>query len=349
MVTANDGKGRYVPPYLHVRADVRAALERGEPVVALESTLIAHGLPRPENLLLAREVEAIVRREGAIPATIGVIDGAAVIGLDAAQLERIAISPDIPKLSARDLPLALAMGRDGATTVAGTAFLAARAGIRVLATGGLGGVHRGARESWDESSDLATLSRTPITVVCAGVKSILDVGATLERLETLNVAVVGFRTRRFPGFYLADSGYALDWQVESEDEVAAIMAAQEALRLDQGRTTTADPSVIRPWSNALGGALGALVVANPLPVDEQLDPALHDRALAEGLAEVERRGIRGKAVTPFLLDHFRAATGGESVRVNQQIIRHNARLAARIACAWSRRLQSAGPHPRRGG
>jgi pseudouridine-5'-phosphate glycosidase len=346
MVTENDGEGRHVPPYLHVRADVRAALERGEPVVALESTLIAHGLPRPENLLLAREVEAIVHGEGATPATIGVIGGTAVIGLDAAQLERMATSPEIPKLSVRDLPVALAMGRDGATTVAGTAALAAGAGIRVLATGGLGGVHRGARESWDESSDLTTLSRTPITVVCAGVKSILDAGATLERLETLNVAVVGFRTQRFPGFYLADSGCTLDWQVESEDEIAAIMAAQEALRLDEGRRTKdGSASVRHPPCFVLGGAAGALVVANPIPVEEQLDPALHDRALAEGLAEVERRGIRGKAVTPFLLDYFRAATGGESVRVNQQIIRHNARLAARIACAWSRRLQSASPPP----
>jgi pseudouridine-5'-phosphate glycosidase len=197
--------------------------------VALESTLIAHGLPRPDNLDLAREVEAIVCAEGAVPATIGVAGGVATVGLDAGQLERIATAPDMAKLSVRDLPLAMAQGADGATTVAATSFLAARAGIRLFATGGLGGVHRDARASWDESADLVTLSRTPITVVCAGIKSILDVGATLERLESLNVAVVGFRTRRFPGFYLADSGYPLDWSVETEEEVARIIAARDGL------------------------------------------------------------------------------------------------------------------------
>ena len=297
---------------MRVREDVAAALASGRAVVALESTLIAHGLPQPDNLDLAREVEALVRREGAVPATVGVLGGEAIVGLDDAELERIATAPEVAKLSARDLAVAVARGADGATTVAGTAHLAARAGIRVFATGGLGGVHRDARETWDESADLATIARTPVVVVCAGVKSILDAGATLERLESLSVAVVGFQTRRFPGFYLSDAGFPLDWSVETAEEVATIWRAQENL----------------------GG--GALVVANPIPGAEQLDPALHDRALREGLAEVQRRGIRGKAVTPFLLAHFREVTGGESLRVNKEIIRRNARLAAQIAVALAR-------------
>src|SRR3954452_3304189 len=197
---------------LRLRPDVAEALAWGRPVVALESTLIAHGLPRPDNLALARELEEIVRAEGAVPATVGLIRGTPSVGLTEDEIERIATT-DVPKLSLRDLAAAVAQGCDGATTVASTAYLAGRAGIRLFATGGLGGVHREARESWDESADLMTLSRTSIAVVCAGVKSILDVGATLERLESLNVTVVGYGTRRFPGFYLTDSGFSLDWMV----------------------------------------------------------------------------------------------------------------------------------------
>jgi pseudouridylate synthase len=302
-----------VPRAVRPGSHVVEALATGRPVVALESTLVAHGLPRPDNLAVAREAEAIVRAEGAVPATVGVIGGTAVIGLDADELARIATRPGLPKLSVRDLPIAVATGSDGATTVASTAFLAAGAGIRLFATGGLGGVHREAHENWDESADLLTLSRTPIAVVCSGVKSILDIGATLERLETLNVAVIGFRTKRFPGFYLADSGYALDWSVGTEAEAAAVIAAQPALGLEQS----------------------GLVIANPIPAEEQLDPTLHNRVLGEALAECKRRGIRGKAVTPFLLDYFRSGTRDESLRVNVQIIRNNARLAARIARAWA--------------
>ena len=316
------------PRHLRIRPDVAAALAAGRPVVALESTLIAHGLPRPDNLEVARDVEGIVRAEGAVPATIGVIAGTATIGLEAEDLGRLATLPEVPKLSVRDLAMAVARRSDGATTVASTAALAAAAGIRLFATGGLGGVHRGAHESWDESADLVTLSRTPIAVVAAGVKSILDVGATLERLESLNVAVVGFRTRRFPGFYLADSGYPLDWSVETAEEAAAVIAAQQALGIGQA------------------GQSG-LVIANPVPAAEQLDPALHDRVLAGGLAELARRGVRGKAVTPFLLAYFRDATGGESLRVNKQIIRHNARLAARIARALSARHEESRAPPAR--
>jgi len=340
--------------------EVEQALAAGKPVVALESTLIAHGLPRPQNLDVAREVETIVRTEGAVPATIAVLRGVVRIGLDAAALEHIATAPHVTKLSARDLPVALGLGIDGATTVAGTAALAAAAGIRLFATGGLGGVHRGARESWDESADLATLGRTPVAVVCAGVKSILDIGATLERLESLGVAVVGYRTRRFPSFYLADSGLELDWSVESEDEAAAIVVAQQALGrvashlslAAPGSTSNAaragsprEPSLFHDGSARGPLGTGAVVFAHPIPESEQLDPALHDRVLAEGLAEVERQGIRGKAVTPFLLDYFARATGGESLRVNRQIICGNARLAARIAVAVARRTAEPAERP----
>src|SRR5579859_2773805 len=205
---------------------VAEALAWGQPVVALESTLIAHGLPQPDNLALARELEEIVRAEGGVPATVGMIRGEPVVGLNDAELERIASGVEIPKLSVRDLSPAAARGSDGATTVASTALLACRVGVRVFATGGLGGVHRQARESWDESADLTTLAHTPIGVVCAGVKSILDVAATLERLETLSITVIGYRTTRFAGFHLADSGFAIDWSVDSPKAVAEVINAQ---------------------------------------------------------------------------------------------------------------------------
>jgi pseudouridine-5'-phosphate glycosidase len=285
-------------------------------VVALESTIVAHGLPRPDNLRVAREIEQAVRDNGAVPATVGMLGGELTVGLDDAGLTRLATSENVTKLSLRDLALAAAAGVDGATTVAGTSAVAAAAGIGVFATGGLGGVHRGAAASFDESADLTTLSRTPIVVVCAGVKSILDVGATLERLETLGVAVAGYRTRRFPGFFVTDGGYELGWSLDSPEQVAAAVHAQRAQRLHPG----------------------ALVVANPLPADQQLDPALHDRVLAEGLSLAERDGIGGQAVTPFLLAHFHTVTGGESLAVNVRIILRNAALAARIAVALSTSL-----------
>jgi pseudouridine-5'-phosphate glycosidase len=294
-----------------VGAEVEEALGRAVPVVALESTLISHGLPSPDNLELAREAEDIVRREGAVPATIGVISGVPKIGLDTEELELMATEEGIAKLSVRDLALAAAKRCHGATTVAATAHLAAYVGIRLFATGGLGGVHRGARESWDVSADLIALARTPVTVVCSGVKSILDVPATLEQLETLGVPVAGFGTSRFPGFYLADSGFPLDWSVKNEEEAARAILALEKM----------------------GPERCGLVIANPLSREEQLDPTLHERALQTGLEELERRDVRGKSVTPFLLERFREETGGESLKVNKQIIRNNARLAARIAVA----------------
>ena len=278
-------------------------------MVALESTLISHGLPHPDNLEVARESERLIRAEGAVPATVGVIDGNPKVGLDGVELELMATAGDIEKLSARDLPVAAAKGIHGATTVAATAHLAALAGIRLFATGGLGGVHRGARESWDVSADLAALARMPVVVVCSGVKSILDVPATLEYLETSGVPVVGFRTGRFPGFYLADSGQTVDWSVGDEGEAARLVLALAELGL--GRS--------------------GLVVANPLSEEDQLDPELHDRALRAALEEMGRRGVRGRDVTPFLLDRFAEETGGESLRVNKKIIQGNARLAARIA------------------
>lgn len=289
--------------------EVAAALAGGAPVVALESTIIAHGLPHPENLRVAGQIEQAVREQGAVPATIGMVGGELVVGLDDAELARLARGEGVAKLSVRDLALAAATGADGATTVAATSAVAARVGIEVFATGGLGGVHRDT--PFDESADLTTLSRTPIAVVCAGVKSILDVAATLERLETLGVAVAGYRTRRFPGFFISDSGHDLDWSLDSPEQAAAVLRARRSQGLHSG----------------------ALVVANPLPIDEQLDPDRHDQILAEALSMMEEKGVAGKAVTPFLLAHVHAATGGESVAVNVRIILRNATLAAQIAVA----------------
>ena len=296
-----------------VAPELAEALAAGRPVVALESTLISHGLPRPRNLAVARDVEAAVRQGGALPATVAVLAGEVRIGLDDEALREIAGRDDVVKCGVRDLAPLAARGGYGATTVAATAHLAARAGIGVFATGGLGGVHRGARQSWDESADLVTLARTGIVVVCAGVKSILDVGATLERLETLGVTVLGYGTERFPGFYLSDSGYPLQWRVESPAEVAAVAAAR----------------------GELGTNGSAVVVANPLPAEEQLDPELHDRVLSAGLAAAERAGVGGKEATPFLLDHFHRETAGASLEANVLLVLRNAELGARIASAMA--------------
>ncbi|GAA1824229.1 pseudouridine-5'-phosphate glycosidase [Luedemannella flava] len=297
---------------IRCRDEVAAALAAGAPVVALESTIVSHGLPRPQNLTVARRIEQTVRDHGAVPATIGMIDGTLVVGLDDAELTHLATADGVAKLSVRDLAVAAAARADGATTVASTSAVAARLGITVFATGGLGGVHRDAQQTYDESADLTTLGQTPITVVCAGVKSILDVGATLERLETLGVSVVGYGTRRFPGFYLTDSGFLLDWSADTPTELAAVMAARRAQDVHRA----------------------ALIVANPLPESEQLDPVLHDAVLTEGLAGLERDGIAGKAVTPYLLAHFHERTQGASLTVNVEIILRNAALAAQIATAY---------------
>lgn len=299
---------------LVVSEEVREALDARRPVVALESTIIAHGLPRPRNLRVALELEDVVREEGAVPATIAVLDGRPHIGLDKEQVERVANEDGIRKLGHRDLPLAVASGASGATTVSATALLAARAGVRVFATGGLGGVHRQWTVTQDESADLGLLARTRITVVCAGVKSILDVPATLQRLETLGVAVAGYGTDRFPGFYLSDSGHPVEWTLESPEQVAAVMRAQDAL----------------------DSPASSLIVANPVPPEEQLDPALHARVLAEALRACEAEGITGQAVTPFLLGYLVRETDGASLGANLAAVRGNVRLAGRIATAWAR-------------
>lgn len=301
---------RLDPEVFDIHEEVAQALRAGAAVVALESTIISHGLPRPENLRVATEVEDIVRSRGAVPATIAVLDGKVRIGLDDDALDQVAQRDDIVKVSSRDLATLVARSGSGATTVAATSHIAHLAGIEVFATGGLGGVHREARDSWDESADLGALSVTPVTVVCSGVKSILDVTATLERLETLNVGVLGYGTTQFPGFYLTDSGHEIDWAVDSPDAVADIMQARRALDIDS-----------------------ALVVAYPLPEEAQLDPDLHHAVLEEGLRRAEARNITGKEVTPFLLDHFHRATHGASLVVNEQIIVRNSELAARIATA----------------
>ncbi|MET0415963.1 MAG: pseudouridine-5'-phosphate glycosidase [Actinoplanes sp.] len=295
---------RYGEHVLRARRD-------GRPVVALESTIISHGLPHPDNLRVAGEIEQTVRDNGAVPATIGMIGGELTVGLDGDQIQHLALADGVAKLSVRDLAVAAAKRADGATTVAATSAVAAAAGIGVFATGGLGGVHREANVTFDESADLTTLATTPIVVVCAGVKSILDVGATLERLETLGVAVAGYRTQRFPGFFVTDGGFDIDWQLDSPAQVADVMRA----RADHGV-----------------GA-GALLLANPLPADQQLDRAVHDRTLAQGLDLLAQQGITGKAVTPFLLNHFHENTDGQSLAVNVRIILRNAALAAQIAVA----------------
>ena len=292
--------------------EVSEALLNGTPVVALESTIISHGLPRPENLRVALEVESIVRSQGATPATIAMLAGRVQIGLDQEELEQIATRDDVVKTSIRDLATVSARKGFAATTVAATSHLAMVAGIEVFATGGLGGVHRYARESWDESADLTALSLLPITIVCSGVKSILDVGATLERLETLNVGVLVYGSHQFPGFYLSDSGFYVDWSLDNPSEIAGVMAARRALQITSG-----------------------LIIANPLPLTSQLDPDLHDQVLSDGLTLVDSKKISGKDVTPFLLDHFHRATHGQSLVVNTEIIVRNADLAARIAVANS--------------
>lgn len=296
-----------------VSEEVRAAVTAGRGVVALESTLFAHGLPRPRNLEVARDLEDIVRRAGAVPATVGVIGGVGVVGLSGEEVELLG-TQDVAKASSRDLPLAAAHGIHAATTVAATSWLAQRAGVRVFATGGLGGVHRGASQSFDESADLHELSRTPVTVVCAGVKSILDIGATLERLETLAVSVASYQTDRFPGFFVVDSGYPAPARLDSPDQIAATMHARDALGL---------PS--------------ALVVANPVPADHQLDPGLFDQLLAESLQEANQHGVHGQDVTPFLLDAMQRVSGGATLEANVAAVRNNVALATAVALAAAKR------------
>ena len=295
--------------------EVAEALGAGRAVVALESTIISHGLPRPRNLQAARDFERILRDASVVPATIAVLDGVPHIGLDDAGVQRIA-NDELAKASIRDLPILAARGGSAATTVAATAHLAALAGVRVFATGGLGGVHRGAATTFDESADLGALATNPVAVVTAGVKSVLDIAATLERLETLSVPVVGYGTHVFPSFWLATSPFTLDWRVDSPEQVAAILTAQDAAAVP-------------------GQPRAGLVVANPVPVAEQWDPAEHDRVLAQAFAAADAAKVRGKAVTPFLLGFIVDASGGVSLEVNLALARNNVRVAAGIAAAYA--------------
>jgi pseudouridylate synthase len=294
---------------IKLSAEVANALKARKPVVALESTIISHGLPRPSNLEVALECERIIRDAGAVPATIALLDGKILVGLERSELEAIANRDDISKASIRDLPIIVAQGKSAATTVAATAHIAALAGIHIFATGGLGGVHRGANESFDESADLTALANVDMTMICAGVKSILDVPATLERLETLAISLVGYKTTAFPGFYLTDSGYTIEHRVDSPEEIAAIIKARKEV----------------------GTLSKALVVANP--VVKEMNKALHDEILKSGLEKADKQGVVGKAVTPFLLEHFHTTSKGESLAINTEIIKANCLLGAQIAVA----------------
>ncbi|GHH53339.1 pseudouridine-5'-phosphate glycosidase [Lentzea cavernae] len=293
---------------LHIADEVAAALAENRPVVALESTILSHGLPAPRNLAVAARLEKVVREAGAVPATIAVLDGVPHIGLSSSQLDRVCNSGDLVKLSLRDLGAAYALGRSGATTVASTTALAHQAGIRVFATGGLGGVHRGARETWDVSADLDVVATTPVLIVCSGVKSILDMGATLEVLETRSVPVVGYRTSRFPAFYRRESEFDVPWRVENAAEAAAVFAA--------------------------GGR--GMLLANPIPAAFEMDAGLHDRLLAEGLQKLVDQDVRGKDVSPVLLEHFHTASGGVSLDANEELVVSNASVAAATAVELAR-------------
>ena len=295
---------------LNLHEEVASALRDGHPVVALESTILSHGLPPGRNLDVARRLERVVRDGGAVPATIAVLDGRVAIGLSPAELERVC-APDagLDKLSLRDLGPAVGLGRSGATTVASTSALAAAAGIGMFATGGLGGVHVGAAQSWDISADLGVLAKVPTVVVCSGVKSVLDIPATLEVLETNSVPVLGYRTDDFPAFYLRSSGHAVGWRVDDPKQAAAVVAAHRAY---------ADSGVL---------------LANPIPEASEMDKELHDRLLAEGLALVAERGVHGADVTPVLLEHFHTASAGVSIDANEALVLNNAKLAAEVAVA----------------
>ena len=295
---------------MSVAPEVAEALAAGRAVVALESTIITHGMPYPANLETARSVEAVVREHGAVPATIALVDGVPRVGLDAATLERLASSEGVAKASRRDLPALVAAGASAGTTVAATMYLAHLAGIVIFATGGLGGVHRGAEHTFDISADLDELACTPVTVVCAGAKSILDLPRTLEVLETRGVPVIGVGTDEFPAFFSRTSGLPVDHRVDSAEELAAVLAAHRTL-----------------------GMRGGVLVANPIPVAAALDGTDIDARVDEAVADAERAGVTRKDVTPYLLERINELTGGRSLIANIALIRHNAALAARTAVA----------------
>jgi pseudouridine-5'-phosphate glycosidase len=299
-----------VNSYLDIRPEVASALARGSPVVALESTVISHGLPRPHNLETAQRMEAAVRREGAVPATVGLLNGRLIVGLSHEEIELLANADEVHKVSRRDLSAVLASRKPGATTVAATILIASQAGISVFATGGIGGVHRGVQETLDISADLAELARTPVAVVCAGAKIILDLPRTLELLETLGVPVVGFRTSSFPAFYVRDSGLNLDLRVESAEEAARLMSIQSQLGLSSG-----------------------IVFCNPPPESSALDRAQTESLIKTALIAANSAGIQGKAVTPYLLSYLSNASDGATLKANMDLLVSNASTAAQIAVA----------------
>ncbi|AFZ68044.1 pseudouridine-5'-phosphate glycosidase [Deinococcus peraridilitoris] len=297
---------------LVLTAEVQDALREGRPVVALESTIISHGMPYPQNVQTAREVEDIVRAHGAVPATIAVLHGQPRIGLNPDDLELLGTEKDILKLSLRDLPYAVALGRHGATTVATTMRLAALAGIAVFATGGTGGVHRGASATFDVSADLTELAQTNVAVISAGVKSILDIGLTLEKLETLGVPVLGYGSSEFPAFYSRESGFAAPLRVDSAQEVARVMQAKWAL-----------------------GLSGGVLVANPIPAEAEIPNHEIAPIIERALADMDQEGVSGKDATPFLLGRIVNITGGASLTANIALVKHNAAVAAQIAVAYA--------------
>jgi len=299
-----------VDGHLQIATEVMLALDAGVPVVAFESTIISHGFPYPANVECALECERVCREAGAVPATIAVLDGRPCVGLTREQIEHLATAKGVAKVSRRDLGVVVAQRADGATTVAGTMVLAAMAGIRVFATGGIGGVHRGAQRSFDVSADLLELARTPVAVVCAGAKSVLDLALTLEVLETHGVPVIGYRTDEFPAFYSRTSGLGVDVRCETPGEIAGILRARESLGLG-------------------GGA----VIANPIPVEHEIDRTTLDGWTDCALREADEAGVRGKNVTPFLLARLHALSGGATEEANKQLVWSNAALAARIAAA----------------
>lgn len=299
--------------YLQIHPEVQAALSANKPVVALESTIISHGMPYPQNIETAKQVEAIIRENGAIPATIGILNGKMKVGLTEEELNYMGKGTDILKVSRRDLPFVLAKKYNGATTVASTMIIAALAGINVFATGGIGGVHRGAQETFDISADLMELAHTNVAVVCAGAKSILDIGLTLEYLETHGVPVVGFETDDFPAFFTRKSGFSVDYRVDSAMELAQAMKAKWDLNLQ-----------------------GGLVIGNPIPKDYEMDNTIIDKAILDALHEAEELDIKGKEITPFLLSKIKSITEGKSLEANIQLVFHNAKIGAQIANAYSK-------------
>ncbi|MDV3426389.1 MAG: pseudouridine-5'-phosphate glycosidase [Bacillota bacterium] len=299
--------------YLDVKDEVKKAILEGKPVVALESTIIAHGMPYPKNVETALNVEKIIRDNGAVPATIAILNGRLKAGLTPDEIEYLGKSKNVLKSSRRDIPFIVAKGLDGATTVASTMIVAALAGIKIFATGGIGGVHRKAQETFDISADLDELANTDVAVICAGAKSILDLGLTLEYLETKGVPVVGFKTEELPAFYTRKSGFGVDYRVDSEIEAAKALKAKWDL-----------------------GLKGGMVIANPVPEEFQMDYNVINAAIDKALKEVDEKGIKGKETTPFLLAKIKDITGGDSLETNIKLVYNNAEVAAKIACELSK-------------